>query len=359
MGQIRQLAADDIPQVVDLCEKVFGANNSYSPQTLAAYLEEILFRNPWSDSTLPSLVYQEANGRMVGFLGVLPRRMEMNGQPLRVAVGNYFMVEPERRSTLAGVELAKTFLAGPQDLSLAEGNNFSRRVWEGLGGTTSLLYSISWIRPLRPGRYLVSLLHRRGLAGALGIASRPLGSLVDALGGRLSANPFRQPLPEGAAEELQEQTLLECLSNFSDDWLLRPHYNAHSLRWLLALLAQKRQYGRLRKVLVRNPAREIIGWYLYYANPGGTGETVQVGAKRNSIPQVLDHLFYDAWRQGLVALTGRADPQFMPAYTAKHCLLSCGAPWMLLHSRRPELLEAVDRGKAFLTRLEGEWWIGF
>ena len=33
--------------------------------------------------------------------------------------------------------------------------------------------------------------------------------------------------------------------------------------------------------------------------------------------------------------------------------------WMLVHSRRPEVLDAIHRGTAFLTRMEGEWWISF
>jgi hypothetical protein len=31
----------------------------------------------------------------------------------------------------------------------------------------------------------------------------------------------------------------------------------------------------------------------------------------------------------------------------------------MVHSNKPELLHAIHRGDAFLTRLEGEWWMRF
>jgi hypothetical protein len=35
-----------------------------------------------------------------------------------------------------------------------------------------------------------------------------------------------------------------------------------------------------------------------------------------------------------------------------------GSP-VLVHSRRRELVDAVRCGDAFLTRLDGEWWMSF
>jgi len=33
--------------------------------------------------------------------------------------------------------------------------------------------------------------------------------------------------------------------------------------------------------------------------------------------------------------------------------------WTLVHSQKPELLDGIHRGDAFLTRLEGEWCMRF
>src|SRR5262249_27859205 len=33
--------------------------------------------------------------------------------------------------------------------------------------------------------------------------------------------------------------------------------------------------------------------------------------------------------------------------------------WMLVHSRNPELVDVIDRGESYLSRLEGEWYLQF
>jgi hypothetical protein len=112
--------------------------------------------------------------------------------------------------------------------------------------------------------------------------------------------------------------------------------------------------------VVRNEWKETIGWYLYYGNSGGIGAVVQIGAKEGCAEEVLDHLSYHAKQRGLVAISGQVDPALFPALAGKDCLFHHdGGSWMLVHSRHPELLQAIHRGDAFLTRLDGEWWISF
>jgi len=33
--------------------------------------------------------------------------------------------------------------------------------------------------------------------------------------------------------------------------------------------------------------------------------------------------------------------------------------WTLVHSPRPEILHAIERGDALLSHLDGEWWLSF
>src|SRR5438105_2798295 len=140
MGHVRAFIEEDIPQVADLHSKIFCTGDFSSlqlQQAYRSYFGQIFLHNPWSDSTMPSLVYEEANGAIVGFLGVQPRQMSMNGRPVRIAVCSQFIVDPACRSTLAGLQLLKVFFAGPQDLSITdEANDISRKLWEGHRGTT-------------------------------------------------------------------------------------------------------------------------------------------------------------------------------------------------------------------------------
>ena len=175
----------------------------------------------------------------------------------------------------------------------------------------------------------------------------------------IPGHPFR-PKPQGEEEELTVEMLLDCLSTTSKDYTLRPSYDLAALKWLLDVLSHKKRYGQFKKTVVRKAGGEVAGWYLYYANPGGLSEVLQIGAQADSVRLVLDHLIYHAWQQGALALTGRIEPKFMDEFSDKYFLFHRGdLSWALVHSRHPEVLEAIHRGEAFLTRVEGEWWITF
>jgi hypothetical protein len=140
---------------------------------------------------------------------------------------------------------------------------------------------------------------------------------------------------------------------------IRPDYDHRSLGWILERAGQMQRHGRLEKVLLKTEKQQIVGWYLYYANPGGVSEVVHLHAQPNFPHDVLDHLFRHAWGQGATALCGRMEPRMMQALADKHCVFHCGPQWVLLHSRRPELLHAFNGGNAGFSRIDGEWCLHF
>src|SRR6266705_254021 len=84
--------------------------------------------------------------------------MLLEGQSITMAVSEHFMGYLERRAPLASRELLRTFLSGPQEISMANAaNDISRKLWERLGGTTSTCHSIYWRRLLRPVRAVVEV----------------------------------------------------------------------------------------------------------------------------------------------------------------------------------------------------------
>ena len=357
--RVRPMTERDIAQVLELYGRVFPRREAGSPQPVGEYLSEVLCRNPWRDDALPSLVYEDGAGRVAGCLGVMPRSMLLEGRPIRAAISHTFMVEPGSRSSLAGLALARAFLSGGQDLSIAEGGSPSRRILDRFGGSTSLLFSLRWTRPLRPSRYLLSLLKRRGLAAPVRWAFAPLCAAADALAPVLLGKTARLARPRWAGEGLTTGDLLECLSRVSADRSLRPAYDRESLEWLLGLLAKRKGRGILQRVGVRDGAGDLVGWYLYYLNPGGISEVVQIGAGRMFVDAVLDHLFDHAWRGGALAVSGQLDPAAFQALAAKGSVFHHdGVSWFLIHSKDHEVLAAIHRADAFLTRLEGEWCIG-
>jgi hypothetical protein len=74
---------------------------------------------------------------------------------------------------------------------------------------------------------------------------------------------------------------------------------------------------------------------------------------------VMDHLLYDAARHGAIAVAGRLDPSLLSMVSGPTQCLRYQPPWTLAYSRRPEILRALEKGDAFFSRLDGEWWLSF
>jgi hypothetical protein len=342
-----------------LFARVYPEHRWSSQAAFESYFREIVFDNPWRDPQVPSWVAEE-DGRISGFYAVMPRRMLLRGRPIRVAVGCQFMVDPDKRDTLTALQLAKACISGPQDLTLADGSNdLSRRMWMGIGGTTSLLYSLHWTRPLRPARYVLSLLDERAtLPLALTFAARPLSALADALITRLRPNRFLREQTELAEDTLDPATMLAHLPDVLRGTALQPVYDARSLAWLLEQAAHKTRHGRLRARAVRDRER-LLGWYLYYVQAAGVSEVVQIAARDGSFDRVLLRLLADAWQHGAAAVRGRLDPRYAQELSRRHCWFRPEGSWTLVHSRHADVMAAIQQGDAFLSRLEGEWWLRF
>ena len=204
MGHVRPFGEKDIPQVADLHRRVFRTDEGPSrpaAKSYPAYFQTVYLTNPWSDPQIPSLVYENSTGVILGFLGVVPRPMSLRGRPLTAAVSSQFIVEPGDGSGMIAVHLAKTFLSGPQDLSLAdEAGMATRKLCESLGGTTVLLYSLYWGRLLRPCQFGLSRCTRHRLLTPVKWAFGPLCRAADALAARFPLSPFRQSAPSVVGE---------------------------------------------------------------------------------------------------------------------------------------------------------------
>src|SRR4029077_9690527 len=122
------MTENDLPSVMGLYERVFGWTASADEESVRDHLLDVLCRNPVRDLSLPSLIYEDESGRIAGCLGVLPRAMLLDGRPIQAAVSHTFMVAPGSRSNLAALSLARGFLSGHQELSIAEGGTPSRRI---------------------------------------------------------------------------------------------------------------------------------------------------------------------------------------------------------------------------------------
>ena len=108
-------------------------------------------------------------------------------------------------------------------------------------------------------------------------------------------------------------------------------------------------------MVVRDEANKAVGWYIYYAKRDAVGEVVQIGGLPQFSKDVIGHLLQDALEQGVIALHGLADSQRVADFSDQGCFFTCRGGWALAYSNQPELLEILQHGKGFLSRLDGEW----
>jgi len=360
VSEVRPLTKEDIPQLVHLHREV-GLRGESSQGALESYFRELFLCNPWRDKELPSLIYQEENRKIIGFLGVVPRRMCLNGRPIRVACASSFMVHSAKRSSMAALRLLKVFFSGPQDLSMGDSaNSHSRRVWEGLGGTSLLLYSLDWMRYLRPCTHYhrMTTLGMNTASRSLARAAEPISRLIDAVGVRIRKTSGKLLHSSLSEESLHEATLLACLSDSRTAQSLHGVYDAQSLNWLLGFMERTKGVNKFNKVLLRNERQEIAGWYLYNLTPSGLCQVLQIGAKHGSMGEVLDHLCHHAWRLGATSVGGRLEPRFAEALSESHCFFRSGS-WTLVYSKDWDLLKPFLSGDAQYTPLDGEWCLRF
>jgi hypothetical protein len=360
MATIRIFVEDDVPAVAELFARVYPKLRWSSQAAYESYFRHMLFSNPWYDPELPSWVAEEGS-RITGFYGVVPRRMLLHGRPIRVAMGYQFFVDPDKRHSLTALELLKAGISGPQDLTFTDtAGDTPGRMWTAVGGTAALLYSLYWTRPLRPARYVLSLLDQRAtLPLPLTFVARPFAALADTLAARLRPNRFYRETVNLVEDTLDPAVMLAHLPEVMQGCALQPAYDSRSLAWLLDQTARKRRYGRLRARTVWDDKRRLIGWYLYHVDAGAVSEVVHIAAVQGCFDRVLQRLLADAWRHGAVAVRGRLDPRYAAELANRHCWLRREGSWTLVHSRHAEIMSAIQQGNAFLSRLEGEWWLRF
>ena len=358
MGEIRALERNDIPAVAQLFQKTFANPRKPAPDGLSACLHDLFFRYPDQDTDIASRVFIQSDGALGGFIGVLPLRMTMAGKPVRAAIPTSLMVDSPERNPTVGAKLVRSFLSGPQDISISEpANESARSLWKPLGGEVAVTESMEWLRVFRPAGLLAALAADRLPAQKLvkagaGVVDRLLRKPV---AGLLDPDP-PTPQPKVTDVDAGEEELLAYLGRDESDYRLRPDWSPACFRWIVEHAEGNDYRGTLYRRLVRNRAGETVGCYLYHGRPGGMAWVLQLCARRDAVADVLDCLIARAHQLGCVAIKGRTQARFLDALLSRRCILFRRHTAMA-HSRDPELMAAVRSGDAITSGLAAESWM--
>lgn len=359
MRRIRPLEREDVPRVCRLYERVARSGSPDPPPQLAGYFERTVLDHPWYDPEIPSLVYEGADGEIVGFLGSHVRRLRVDGRPIRMAASGQLVADPTTRQRGVGALLMRHFLAGPQELAITDGATETvRQMWTGLGGQALVHASIGWTKVLRPAAMSAAMMSQSArsvvptLARSLRFVAPPLDAAAQLVARRAD---IRLTPPDATAEPLTVDALLDQIRAAARFLRLYPDYDAEFVRWLFQELSAID--GAPVRHLVRDRRGRVAGWYIYHLPPAGVASALQVAAPGGDPDLVLDHLFWDAACRGAAAVQGRLEPALFGPLGGRRSLLrrSSGA---LAHTDDQHLLGVLGSPKALLTRLDGEWWMG-
>jgi GNAT superfamily N-acetyltransferase len=359
LSGIRPLERSDIPRAASCI------SGQASPTKFTAFLEEVFFDSPWADPEIPSLIYVE-DGEIVGTLMLSTRNMRFEGEPIRAVVSAFFWAHPRARSRGVGIRLLRELLEGPQDLTLTDGaSDDVRRMWVMLGGRTSHLNGLSFIRLLDPWRFGADWITRsrdsRSLHHVLMGASTPLDNITRRFGWFA---PY--PCPPGTeVEPLLPTAMIDNLGTVASRVRLRSDFGEEYLEWLFARLRSldgfepfwlQGRRGAPWAELVLEKERPI-GWYVCQLHPGEPCRVLQFAATDRGALTVFRHLARGAARRGATAVVGRLEASLVPALFREGRIVQYRqTSRMLVHAKEARIVDAVLAGDALLSRLDGEWW---
>jgi hypothetical protein len=155
----------------------------------------------------------------------------------------------------------------------------------------------------------------------------------------------------GLEVELLDAKVISSVISRQAGFVLTPAYSAASLESYLN--------DRTRGVVLRGSNGDIAGWYIYHIDDRRVGEVLQIGCGNDTAENVVAHLVQHASAEGALILYGRLEPHFSEALPQHLSMLSRRRHRMLVHSRDAKVLEAMHSGKAFISRLDGEWTVRF
>lgn len=355
-GMIRELTHDDLPRLGELHAR--GSTPSATQRQLGERVYGELFPKlcldlPWADGRFPSLLSEDRDGRTNGVLSVMNRAFLLHEEPIDAAVSFELFVDPLARGSLCGVQLLKQFLNGEQDLSLADvANEKTRQIWSRLGGRVLSVYGLNWMAVLEPCRFATSLALKESLLGKL---ARPVARVVDRAARKFGTTDAEVDIAGPTGEPLTRSHMAELADEMMAQHDVRPVYTDAGVDWLwnrFNFVAPGA--GPSRQTLVRDASGKPLGWYIYQWKPGLVARVSQIVARQNAEPKVVAHLMQTLQRCGAPGAIGRVQPELLQTLQDAGCLFRRRSRNVLVHSRREDILNAFDAGKAFLSMLDGE-----
>jgi len=360
MGEVRPLEERDLPRLAEIHLSAIGHVGNTVEEVERGYIEtvpELVLNRAYAEFASPSLVF-EHDGIVQGFVLAGCQPAVFAGERVWVGSAGHLTVEPEARSSLAGIHLLRALCDGPQDLLYIDRSNTQGRMalkaagfeqfperslrWSRVFSSAALqgqrvaqLFDLPW-KPAMDGAARVGYWARR-------VARKPRFDLPD--------------LPKATSVvALTPEHVLEVAPKAMTRFDLHPEFSDESqLTQSWDFMAKTRPNSTFVMHAVVNRRGTPVGWYIVDIDTHGFGDVVQMVGVVGQERLVLLHLLHEARRAGAVAVEGDLSLDMLFDVDDFDCEISAERTAKSVHSRDPKLVDAFRSGRAFLTQLEGEF----
>lgn len=354
-GQVRPMRLDDIQTVSNLFFRVFRNGRGTPSPEFRDYFTRAFFSCPSYAPEIGSVVHENAEGQVDSALSVVPMQFSANGRILTGRLLCAFMEDPAATSKSAA-QIVLTVRPRLQDFCFTDSAApISADHTRAVGGQVLNVQSLEWRRLFRPARFAAARAARR-LGDRASRRVSALASPVDA-GLRRVMGSLKPTRYDGAGVYLLErERFLTLAPRMASRFAVHPVWAPDELGWLLDMAAEKTSCGPLQLRAVRTDVGRTIGCFVYYGQPGGTAQVLNIltepGGEQMTVAHMLSHL--DA--EGFTGAHGMAQPFLMNALLRQRKMVFRYRGYFAISTKHGDIRDAIAKGDIYIGGLAGESW---
>ena len=355
-GGVRLLDRSDLPRAGELFLTKFRGREKARSQRLEAHLARFFLDHPHFDAATASLVYEEPDGRISGFLGIAPVHMRFDGRPCAGSIISTWMVEDPARDSRAAVALARAHLSRGHGLTMADTTSrMSIGFHAFMRVQFAATHSLRWMKPVNfAASSLVSA------ADAVGLQA-PSAAIAAA---RACEQAARKVARRDGASLVEGWTLAPVdvarfaagMDELTARLRLAPVWSAEDLAWLLDFAAQCATSSEIVLCEARDRAGALAGVCAYRVDLRERAEILQIALRLRAEEQVLRLIINKVRSDGLISLGGRIDPAVSRGLFAIPRVLYLHGPGVVVKTAEADAFRAICSGEGLIGGLVGDAW---
>ena len=354
-GRVRPMGEQDLDQVAGLFLRNFRAGTTFDVAEFKSYVRDVFFDPSRSEEESGSIVYENAEGRVLASIFGMPLQITANGRIHDGRLMSFFMKDVQVTSK-AIWSMCMQMRPKRHDFCFSDtANVITRKIVLAGGGEELPLQSLKWRRVFRPAAHL-------GLKAARCLPGRParMAGAVAGLCDPVLRNADRALVPDNGCDATSHaiepsrfhRLAQEHLSRFS----VHPTWGLAEFEWVLRQARRNKALGRCMIREVADGKGNSIGAYLYFVNLEGYAEVFNILSVCGQENLVVSELLVHCDREGYVAAGGMNQPFLMPPLSQQKYVSFRHRGHFWIITRHQDIIDAVRRNDIYIGGLASEGW---